>query len=366
MSGPQKNGNSPVAPALFTTLSLPGFEVCWAGENPRAEGFAFGSEDGRLLFMTESGLALDEKLDASPSSEAINAVAHSGGWIAVATRCEIKFWRPDPTNAKNDKWAELPYGAHDLTISPRGFFVAALGHNGVMAIKPTEERAQTVHMLIEKDLRTVFYRVIVLQDTDGSEVLVTANRHDGIVFSKVRWESAANQTFRTMTFDGLDVVDLCPLGQTAGTLAYAALGRDRTIVLSRDALHDQRPATVKYNTLKGNGYRIFSTGGDLFVLTSHAIYGLIGLVSEFLSGKTQKELYVPIFVFPMTAVDAYLHKDKWILAVMPNNEILRLDLAAVRANVPQSLAGGEIEESLPLDFTPTWREVGLAELVATR
>src|SRR5687768_16508081 len=52
---PQNGGQPPVR---YSPLRLPGFDVTWAGPHPFLEGgFAFGSEDGRLLLTDAAGLA---------------------------------------------------------------------------------------------------------------------------------------------------------------------------------------------------------------------------------------------------------------------------------------------------------------------
>jgi hypothetical protein len=89
------------------------------------------------------------------------------------------------------------------------------------------------------------YRVISLQLQSGTDVLICAARTGGIAAGTFSGPQATYR-MRTATFNGLDVIDICPLDLGVNSLAVAALGRDGTIILFRDVLAEEKPVTMKF------------------------------------------------------------------------------------------------------------------------
>jgi hypothetical protein len=159
-------------------------------------------------------------------------------------------------------------------------------------------------------------------------------------------------TLSTLTFDGLDVVDVCPLGMQAAPEGAAALGRDGTLILFRDALRDSQPGTVRYETIRGTAYRLLCARGYLFLLTSEGLYVIAGLIDRFLSGGANNSV-TPVLVVPMEAVDMNLIGDKWIWIVTPDG-VLRFDIDTLERITPSNLAVGKLIKPSPISITPTW------------
>jgi hypothetical protein len=207
-------------------------------------------------------------------------------------------------------------------------------------------------MLTSRNEDMDFYRVLALPGIEGKEVLVCAARQGGLGVTEVRW-GQEQYLMRTSTFGGLDVVDVCDVvGATAGP-AIAAVSYDGTLLLVRDALHDDNPLAMKFNIVQGTAYRLLSARGHLFLLTSQGLYALMGLGERLLSGKLKERFTTSIYVAPMEAVDANLVEDRWLLVVLPD-EVLRFDLEKLAASAPERMDNGEIQLASPNVLEPAW------------
>ncbi|MGH7168680.1 MAG: hypothetical protein ACRELG_00185 [Gemmataceae bacterium] len=353
-----ENGDRFIVP--FTPIGLPqGFEACWAGAHPFRQGLCFGSLDGRILFTDEEGVPLRQPGEGSASQEAINGVACLGTWVVVTTRQEVNFWPLPGTEGGHPFGFVFPYGAHDITTTPSGYFIAPLGRTGIMVEQPPfrPETDVTVH----SDDKAGFYayRVIGLRSQASGEVLACACRLGGIAAGEF---SGAQQklSMTTATFKGLDVVDICPLDPGVDSLAVAALGRDGTLILSQDVLQDKKPFTMKFSSVKGIAYRVLSCRGDLYVLTSKGMYVLGELASRFLAKELVHGISTPVLPLPMEAVDVNLVANRWLLVVMAN-EVRKFDADLIHQSIPDQLRHGEFKEFQEATFNPDWQRFDIAQ-----
>ncbi len=62
------------------TISLPSFEVSWAGGSPGRPGYWFGSDDGRVQFSSLDGIRVDRPL-------CHRAIGRSRQWDRVRRPC---------------------------------------------------------------------------------------------------------------------------------------------------------------------------------------------------------------------------------------------------------------------------------------
>jgi hypothetical protein len=352
-----ENGDRFIVP--FTRIGFPeGFEVCWAGPHPFEQGFCFGSLDGRILFTDEEGVQLIPLEDGSVSKEAINGIARVEIWVAVSTRQEVNFKRLLGTEGSPRSRLMIPYGAHDITTTASGYFIAPLGRTGMMALRPpfTPETRVTIYSFAE-GLYT--YRVIGLRSFAGTEVLACACRLGGIAVGEF---SGAQQKLpmTAATFKGLDVVDICPLDPGADSLAAAALGRDGTLILSRDVLQDKKPLTMKFSSVKGIAYRALSCRGDIYLLTSKGLYVLGELASRFLDKKLVNGITTPVLPLSMEAVDMNLAANRWLLVVMAN-EVRKFDVELIHQSIPDQLRDGEFQEFQEAALNPDWERFDIEQ-----
>lgn len=352
------NGDAFIVP--FAPIRFPeGFEVCWAGPHPFQMGLCFGSLDGKILFADEGGVPLRPPRQGSHSSEAINGVACAGTWVVVTTRQELNFWPLPGTEGGHRFGLAFPYGAHDVTTTQSGYFVAPLGRTGILAVQPpfSLDTPVTVYCFDKSGLYA--YRAISLRSQTGTEVLACASRRGGIAAAKFSG-SQQKLPMTTATFNGIDVVDICPLDPGADSLAVVALGRDGTLILSRDVLQDKKPLTMKFSSIKGVAYRVLSCRGDLYVLTSKGIYVLGKLAARFLAKELVRGVSTPVLPVPMEAADANLAADRWLLVVL-TNEVRKFDVDFIHQSVPEQLEHGEFQEYQETTLSPDWQHFDIEE-----
>jgi hypothetical protein len=351
------NGESLIAP--FKPLRFPeGFEVCWAGPHPFQRGFCFGSLEGRILFTDEEGVPLLPMEQGSNSREAINGVARAGTWVAVSTRQEVNFRRLLGTEGSPQSLLSIPYGAHDITTTPPDCFIAPLGRNGIMAVRPpfTAATQLTIYGFSEN---LYAYRVISLRSQNGGEVLACACRLGGVAAGEFPSPQQKPQ-MTTATFKGLDVVDICPLDPGADSLAIAALGRDGTLILSQDVLQDKKPFTMKFSSVKGIAYRVLSCRGDIYVLTSNGMYVLGQLAERFLAKEFVSGTIIPVLLLPLEAIDVNLAANRWLLVVM-TNEVRKFDADLIHKSVPEQLGHGAFQEYQDAILSPDWQRCDIEQ-----
>jgi hypothetical protein len=337
---------------LIVPFKFPGFAISWAGPGGREEDFCFGSEDGRLQFTTVDGVAIGGFVSGEENPEAVNGVAFIGPVIAVSTRNEVTFWTLPRPGSKEAQRAVFPCGAHGIVATAEGFFVAPLGRTGLMKARAGREEEQPVTVSRATHQTFDYYKVISLHSYGRPEVLACAARFGGVVGTELVQENGRGQ-ISSMTFPGLDVVDVCSLGTGVIPPAVAAVSRNGTLVLLGDVLHDRSPITMRFEDIPGIAYRVFSAQGSLFLLTSTGLYVLAGLTQRFLAGEAVDRTPTPVRAIPLEAVDANLCGERWLLVVMPDGA-LRFDLSLLIGNHP---AGGPVEEpraAKPTPIDPRW------------
>jgi hypothetical protein len=323
---------------LVSVLSNEGFDVSWASGSPAGDAFCFGTEDGKLVLTGPEGAVRVAPAQALPSGEAVNGVAFSGRRIAVSSRAEVVSlnWTPDRL-----LMAPIPFGAHGVITGAGGRFIASLGRKGILYWTPRDGAEQDLTRVggDEDGMQFYCYRLASLQSPAGLEVLACAGRRGGVATLPFAGEQRTH-TVGLLAFGGLDVVDVCPLVPGEPSLAAAALGRDGTIIMFRDVLREHTPMTFKYESVKGVAYRLFCSGGNLFLLTSEALHVITGVAERILTGS-KIEGPTPVLHVPMKAVDANPVGDRWVLIVTPE-AVLRFDVDLLERHKPGSLAPGEL------------------------
>jgi hypothetical protein len=305
--------------------------------------------DGRIVFTDEAGLPLYEPRRWSFSGEAISGFARSGYSFAASSRGDITVY----TETSHPLTPSVvPFGAHGITVAPSGCFVAPLGRIGVMILSAGALPGDFIGVLAPEREDTYFCRVVAQPGRNDRDLLACATRRGGIGVTEVRW-GEDTYSMRTATFPGLDVVDVCTVGGEPDAPAIAAVGVDGKLILVRDALHDKNPLTVKFDTVQGTAYRLLSAGGDLFLLTSRGLYGLMGLGERLMHGSPAEQFITPIFVVPMEAVDANLVAGRWLLVTMPD-EVQKFDVEQLAGGIPEGLGESELKEVSPTTLRPNW------------
>jgi hypothetical protein len=337
----QKNADIP-----SSTLPFPaGFEVCWAGPNPLGDGFCLGAEDG-LLQLFENDRPVGPAIQASASSEAINSVAGIGKWLAVSTRREMNFIHFVNFESMNGKMPRFrtPFGAHHVGVTNSGYFVATLGRAGLFFA----DMAKDDLLITTPGSDFCAYRLLIIPEIDGNDVIVCAGRSGGIAFGA--WHPSQSQTkMQTMSFAGFDAIDVCSIGSAENPRAIAALGRDGSLVLFRDILNDPKPGTLKYATLSGTAYRAVCCRGHLFVLTSDGLYGLWNLAENFVHRDSSPDWETQILVMPIQSIDINVVAANRILVVELEN-VIQINVDAI---VEESSVGNRLPV-IPQILKPDW------------
>lgn len=318
-----------------------GFDITWVGESHRDQILCLGSDDGRYtlarvtLPFIEGG-----PIQAVESRESINGVAFSKDRMAVSTRSEVVVM----DLGREVKPAIYLGGAHGVVALARGRFVAPLGIGGLLLIQPWTATDQTGEFstILPSDAINI-YRVESLGTTlAGEDVLACAARDDGLLTIGLGSSGDVSRS-NLLSIPDVDIVDVCSLRSPTLPFGVAALGRDRSIVLSRDVLTDRSPEHLSAVGREGTAYRILCSHGHLFLLTSEAMYVVPGFVSKFAEGSP---IGGPgtILVKKFQAVDAYLAFDRIFIVLADHVSVL--DPATVGSGLATDSSFARSEESL--------------------
>lgn len=342
-------------------IGFPDFDISWAGRaRPWREGFCFGSEDGRIKFAEIKFAEFDSPEGPDPivvaksnpivvaeSREAINGVAFSGDMMAVSTRGEVVFWHVSDSSTEGYESRTFAAGAHGVTVTPMGTFVAPLGIDGLLIKNPKSFDRLATTRIMPRGRTTYIYKLVSVRSTSNpdGELLVCAARRDGvaIVFTELNSPRGYLNTLRS---PGNDIVDVCNIGAIEAPSAVAAIGKDCSLHLIRDAYFPGKPPTLRFNGLIGAAYRIPIAHGHIFLLTSRMLYAFPGLASRFLKSE-RPDGYTTAWALPFEAVDANIAGDR-LLVVMPDHVTSML----IRDLVPEEswLAPSNGASRLPTTF----------------
>jgi hypothetical protein len=304
---------SPIA-ILGQRIHFDDFEISWAGENPLKGEFCFGSVDGRVRTLNNP-----QPSDvASPSGEAVNGIAFSSRAMAVSTRADVGFIVLDDKNHPHR--AIYDGGAHGVIATSSGGFVAPLGRNGLLTMKPIrgpEQVLATSRVDVNND-RINFYKLARCIGDGKTDLVVGASRSDGLAIIELnsledRINPGHTHFLRT---PGLDVVDVCPLNSPDRPRTVVWLGIDRSIHLSLDILEDRPSKSIRIKELQGKAYSILQDRGHLFLLTTEAVYIFPDLATRFLSGDFEAGL-MPVLAHYTKVIDE--------ISIAYNNLLLHID-----------------------------------------
>jgi hypothetical protein len=307
-----------------------------------------------ILFADEEGRPLPGRKPGrgSVAREAVNGLVRVGTWVVVSTRADVNFWPLPGTEGGHEKGWAAQYGAHGVGATASGHVIAPLGRNGIMVVEPPF-RPETPPTALRDTREALYvYRVIGLRSHSGTEAMVCAARTAGIAAGEFSGPKTPHK-MRTAVFEGLDVIDVCPLDSDGDSLAVAALSRDGSVILFRDILASEKPLTMKFKRVQGAAYRVLSHRGELYVLTSRGVYALGKLAARFLADELHDGVVTQVLMMPMDAVDANL-AEHWLLVVMPD-EVRRFDADWVHDNVPADAESQESQDYRSAVIRQDWR-----------
>ncbi len=312
------------------TICLPNFDVSWAGGSPGQPGYWFGSDDGRVQFMSLDGAELIGPYPIAPSEEAVNGIAFAGGLMAVSTRNDVTFLKvPGPREGHVPRTV-FHGGAHGVSSTHSGSIIAPMGRRGILLMDPRPGTAQRVRILKPAHEALYVYKVVCLASPDRGMILACAGRRGG--FATMPLAGAGLENYgKKLRPVGVDFVDVAALDVDGFPFAVAALGLDCSIHFASDLLGDQTTTTLHLSSRRERAYRILCTEGHVFMLTDKSLYAFKDLAVRFLRGEAINDATAQSM--DLEAVDASLGPDRSLLVVMPDS--------VYHVKIDSILAGGD-------------------------
>ena len=311
------------------STSLPDFEVSCAAASPGKPGYWFGSEDGRIQFMSLDGAELIGPYAIAPSEEAVNGLAFAGGFMAVSTRSDVSFLEIPEPGLGHIPRTVFRGGAHGVTSTHGGSFIAPMGRQGILLVDPRPETSQRVKILKPADEFLYIYRIVSLASPDRGEIVACAGRRGGFATMPLAGAGLKDHG-KKLRPDGVDFVDVAALETDGFPFAVAALGLDGSIHLVSDLLADRATTRLQLNSPKERAYRILCTEGHVFMLTDKTLYTFKDLAGRFLRGEAIDEPPAPWL--EMEAVDASLGPARSLLVLMPDT-VYQIEIDSLLAGV---------------------------------
>jgi hypothetical protein len=189
----------------------------------------------------------------------------------------------------------------------------------------------------------------------ASGLIACAVRSHGVVAMPFPLQSSG--IVNSMGIPGLDIVDVCPLDATSTSDAFVALAFDGTFMIMPDMMQQRAPLVFKFPGIGGTAYRVLSIAGSIFVLTSDALYALVGLAERYLRGETIRKQRTLVRSTPLEGVDVNIVYNQYLFVVEPN-DVLAIEIAEfARERVEQ---GPEAEQAPEMiDAEPSWDRHGI-------
>ena len=320
-----QHSQSPTAP-LAIHIPFADFTVSWVGQGRYPGEVCFAAEEGKFLFADIDGkpTILPVGIGAE-NPEAVNEIAIFGeNQIAVSTRDEVTLLTTTIPLSADAQRVVFHCGAQGVIATSDGRFVAPLGTTGFMTAKPDGDAEQRIIVSCVPHRVFNYYQAIELPSSDRRVAVAFAVRHGGIAAVEGSEAEGWGQ-IRSFASLGLDVVDVCSLGNEVDRAAVAGIAKDGTLVFIRNVFGEQLPVSLKLDGIHGVAYRIFCLAGSVVILTNVAVYFLEGLARRFLAGESVEHLPSRAASIGIEAVDANICGDRWFFVVLPDR-VLRFDL----------------------------------------
>jgi hypothetical protein len=323
-----ENGRDSIKPR---EISFETFEISCAVASPGRPGFCFGSDDGRVLFMSLDGVGGIGPFAISPSKEAVNGIAFAGNLMAVSTRNDVTFLRTPEADEVHPARTVFDGGSHGVASTPAGCIIAPMGRRGILVMDPRPETPQRVRILKPADEALYVYKIVSLASPDRGTIVACAGRRGGFATMPLSG-SGLESHGKKLRPVGVDFVDVAALDVDGFPFAVAALGIDCSIHFIADLLGDQMTTTLRLSSTAERAYRILSTEGHVFLLTDKRLYAFKDLAIRFLRGEAISDPNARFL--ELEAVDASLGPDRSLLVVMPDGvREIKLDSMVAEAGV---------------------------------
>jgi hypothetical protein len=308
-------------------IAFENFEISCAAGNQGRTGYWFGSDDGRIQFMSLDETEAIGPLAVAPSEEAVNGMAFGDNLMAVSTRSDVTFLRAPEPDESHLARTVFHGGAHGLGSTHDGCIIAPLGRRGMLLLNPRKKTAQKVTILKPADQALYIYKVVSLASSDGATILAYAARMGGFGTMPLHGAVLANHGKKLRPV-GVDFVDVAALDVEGFPFAVAALGLDCSIHFVSDLRADQVTTTLHLSSISERAYRVLCTEGHVFLLTDKSLYAFKNLAIRFLRREAINDPDARLL--RLEAVDVSLGPDRSLLVVMPDS-VYRIKIDSVLA-----------------------------------
>jgi hypothetical protein len=313
--------------SVIKELPLAHFSISVLTGGRNQDELCVGTEDGKVVFITGSD---ESPLELEASGEAVDGIAFVGKHVAITDRAHIRL-ATTVGKAAVSRRLIIPCGAHGVTTTADGAFVAPLGIRGFLRLAPSEQREQIATLHKPEGQALYFYSPLSLQTPDRNP-LVFAARRGGVV-------SFENNVFRSISAKDMDIVDLCPLGRVDEPFGFAAVAIDGAIWLHDVDAHADglsKPVVLRFEEIRGTAYRVFSCLGSIIVLTSTGLYHLNGLADRFENGRlTNNSVLRMRSITGLEAFDANLWNRQLLVALADGAVAIDLEQLGDRLKVEE-------------------------------
>ncbi len=295
-------------------VSLSSHELSWAGEGFRSNVLSLGTENGTFFTIGDTDQNnVCEPILVINSGESINSIAFNRNRLAVSTRAEIAIHDLHQINESVHKFTIIDRGSHEIVTMPLGNFIAPIGAEGLLYIEPRADGVVSWTVSSKED-RFYNYKASVLKDTRKGECIACALRRDGLSVVARNGDSWSGSRW---TFSNIDIVDVCSIASHEFPFGIAAVGIDNSLHFVRDVFTDRRPQTFRFDELNGKAYRLLSSHGHIFLLTSRCLYVFFDLARQFLDNSAVGSP-TAVEVLPCQAIDANMAFDRKLLVLLTN------------------------------------------------
>jgi hypothetical protein len=335
---------------------IPNEEITWAGDCPWTGGYCFGTESGAVFFFGDAGCEPNLEYTETLAEDPINGIAFCDEFIGVSTRSEVLVHRRVSAGVFELAFSG-PGGAHGILGTPDGQFLAPMGLEGLLCVDVAVNGGPRVWNERVNGVPLNHYSLTRLGNSAGKEILACAGRTDGLLRLDFNAGDERSLISRLMAPD-VDFVDVCSLRSARWPFAVAALCLDRSLLLVRDLLTDERPQTLRIDGIRGTPYGILCALGHLFVLTSQHVTVFPNLACWYLDHERfgQPLQYRQLSV---RAVDIFITHEEELLVLTDDG----VEIDSISQLVGSHVASNQT--SLP-STDPAWIEKeGSPEIVAS-
>jgi hypothetical protein len=232
----------------------------------------------------------------------------------------------------------FPGGAHGVIATKSGSYVAPLGPNGLLIVRPTNDFLQK-EVTKGTEGKLHFNRAASLHDQLGTETLIFANRKNGVglcVFS-------SDERPRVV-------------------LSAIAVSKTADLLWINDTSQNTDPVVIRPTHVEGAVYRALATSRHLFVLTSKALYVWFDFVNRAIAGQFASTEMVRL-VLPIDAIDMYLLDDQYLFLVMGVNAVTSLAITDIEGQLDgkcatefrSGISSGSFEKTALDDIDQAWQ-----------